>query len=316
MDQNLFELLTLLVAFVSALALGGVLNGVMELAFFRARDIGLAANRRKQYVTTVVKAVLSAGAAALTALLFVNPGIWQKVVPELATYSPALSLIALAIVAVVSYRLEVASEVPGTLHDLHTDLRKFWAEEEILSKHSLARHQSWLKGLTATTGGRSMMSSKRPLDPRLQAAIDESLSGNYRDVRFARLARRTTLQIVRYMIQGHPWRTLWSFLPFIVAVLGVALLTTNRAVESYPATPRLIVVSVAAIVIGILFSAFNIWARSTSGLRKYCDLKRREELCTLLLTRLKLLAEPAKATPGQHQQNPPGLIRRFFRAVW
>jgi hypothetical protein len=237
--------------------------------------------------------------------------------PELATYSPAVSLIAVAIVAVVSYRLEVASEVPATLHDLHTDLRKFWEEEEILSRHALARHRSWLEGLKATTGGRSMMSSKRSIDPRLQAAIDVSLSGNYRDVRFTRLARRTTFRMVWAMIQGHPWRTLWSFMPFIAAVLGVAFLTTYPAMENRPATPGLVVfVSVAAIVIGILFSAFNIWARSTSRLRKYCDLKRREELCALMLTKLKVLAQPAKALTGPQQQNRPGLIRRLFRAVW
>ncbi len=65
MDQNLLEILTLLVMLASALALSAVLNGVIELAFFRSRDIGQAANRRKQYATIVVKGVLNACVAAV-----------------------------------------------------------------------------------------------------------------------------------------------------------------------------------------------------------------------------------------------------------
>lgn len=316
MDQDLFASLALLVFFVSCLALGTVLVGVAELAFFRQQGVGQAAKQRKQYVNNVVKVTLSSGAGALVAIVFLEPDLWREVLPGFSTYVPVVSLLAVIIVAIVSYKLEVASEVPATLHDLHTDLRKFWAEEEILGRHSLLRHKSWLESLRATSGGRSMTSSKRPLDPRFQTAIDLSLNGNYRDVRFTRLARRTTIGMLRAMILGHPWRTLWLMLPWIAAVLDVALLTTYLTTENHPATPGPVIVSVATIVIGILLSGFNFWARSTSGLRKYCDLKRREELCTLMLNKLKVLAASSKTTGPHQQAPPPGVLRRLLRSIW
>lgn len=108
MDQNLFELLALLVMLISALALSSVLNGAIELAFFRARDIGQAANRRKQYATTVAKGVLNACVAAFAALLYMNPGSMKEVLPEFASYAPPVSLIAVTVATLISYRLEAA----------------------------------------------------------------------------------------------------------------------------------------------------------------------------------------------------------------
>lgn len=202
-NQSLWVPLSMLVILASYLALSTVLIGGIELVCFRCREVGQAAKRRKQYVNNVVKGVLPGLSGALVAVLVLEPGVGNEILPGFPTYSAAVSLIAVIVVAVISYRLEVSSEAPSTIHDLYSDLRYLWTEEMILSRHSLVRHRTWLEGFKATNGGRSMAASKRALDPRFQAAVDVSLAGNYRDVRFTRLARRTTPR----MVGGHDART-------------------------------------------------------------------------------------------------------------
>ncbi|ACL39076.1 hypothetical protein Achl_1082 [Pseudarthrobacter chlorophenolicus A6] len=316
MDQNPFVLPILLLGLICLLAIPTVLIGAIELAFFREQSTGQAAKHRKQYVNNVMKVVLTSAAATIAAIIFVEPDMWRDVWPEFPTYSPGVSLIAVAIAALVSYKLEVASEAPATIYDLQIDLRKSWQEEEILSKHSLALHNRWLEGFKVTDGGRSMMSSKRPLDPRFQAAIELTLEGNYRDATFRRLALLTNLRMVQAMILGHPWRMLWLLLPAVAAILSMAYLTTILVIDHRPATPGLIFLAVGFVVFGIILSIFNIWARSTARLRKYCDLKRREELCALMLSKLRVLAAPAQAVAGQPQKTRAGSLRRLFRAIW
>lgn len=314
MDQSFLVPLIVLLALIYFLAALTLISGVIELAFFRQQDTGQAAKHRKQYVNNVMKVVLTSGAAAIVTVLLLKPGT-REVWPEFATYSPMVSLVAVAIAALVSYRLELASEAPATVYDLQVDLRKSWLEEETLSRHSLALHNRWLEGFKVTDGGRSVMSSKRPLHPRFQAAIDVSLKGNYRDTTFRRLALLTTPRMVKAMILGHPWKTLWLLLPAVAALLSVAFLTAIHAVEDLPATFNTMFLSGAAIVVGILLSTFNIWARSTTRLRKYCDLKRREELCALMLHKLKVFAAPAKTVAGQPQRTPADLLRRLLNAL-
>lgn len=302
---------------VSYLALSTVLIGGIELLCFRCREIGQAAKQRKQYTDNVVKVVLPGVSGALVTVLVLEPGIGNEILQGFPTYPAALSLIAVIVVAVISYRLEVSSEAPSTIHDLYSDLRYLWTEEMILSRHSLVRHRTWLEGFKATNGGRSMAASKRALDPRFQAAVDVSLAGNYRDVRFTRLARRTTPRMVGAMMRGHPWRATYVASPIIAAVLMMASVPMYLTMENHPYTPASVLILQTAIIIaGILLSAFNIWARSTSRLRKYCELKRREELCTLMLKRLKVLATSTKTTASPQQQTPPGLIRHLLRALW
>ncbi|GAB3555464.1 hypothetical protein GCM10027404_32440 [Arthrobacter tumbae] len=314
MDQNFLVPLILLLGLIWFLAAATVLGGVIELAFFRTQDTGQAAKHRKQYVNNVMKVVLTSGAAAIVTVLLLKPDM-KEVWPEFSIYSPLVSLVAVAIAALITYRLELASEAPATVYDLQIDLRKSWQEEETLSRHCLALHNRWLKDFKVTDGGRSMMSSKRPLHSRFQAAIDLSLNGNYRDTTFRRLALLTSPRMVQAMSIGHPWKTLWLLTPAVAALLSVACLTTIQVMEHLSATFGVMLLGVASVVLGLVFSTFNIWTRSTVGLRKYCDLKRREELCALMLKKLKVLAAPAKAVHGQPQQTPAGSLRRLIRAV-
>ncbi|MEV7458212.1 hypothetical protein, partial [Pseudarthrobacter oxydans] len=352
MDQPIFIAGIITSSFVAFLALMSILMGIVEVAFFQQRIIGFTENQRKQYITNVIKAILTSGAASLATLVFVVPGLGQQDTPQLPNYAPVLTLIVVIVAALVTYRLELASESPDTLYDLHSDLRKAWLDEEDLKRHAIARRRTWLRGFEATNGGRAMVSSKRALNPDFQSAIEESLNSNYKDVRFSRLARRTTPKMVKAMLRSHPWRSLWLLTPLLAVLSMWVTLLTLWSPDSKPNILLLILAGLVSLAIGSALSYFNIWARSTTGLRKYCDLKRYEVLCKLMLTKFERLTTTAQnstafaaahtvpTTPRQTaevqapiataeqvaalqaaleahlQANSPGIIRRALRKLW
>ncbi|MET3367374.1 UNVERIFIED_CONTAM: hypothetical protein ABIE34_000595 [Jeotgalibacillus campisalis] len=337
MDQPLVIAATLASTFIACLALISIPIGIIEISFFRQRVVGLTENQRKQYITNVIKVILTTGAASLAAIVLVVPGFAQQTAPGIPNYTPALTLIVVIVAALVTYRLELASESPDTLYDLHSDLRKSWMDEEDLKRHAIARRRAWLRDFMTTNGGRSMVSSKRALNTAYQTAIDEALDHDYTDMRFKRLARLTTFKTIVAMIRGHVWRSLWLLTPLFAVLfswLTVLLLWTP---DSTPDVPALLLLGVGTLALGCAFSYFNFWARSTARLKRYCELKRYEELCDLLLTKLARAsttqkaataeAETALATSEQvaalssaleaHlQTNSPGIIRRALQKLW
>jgi hypothetical protein len=344
MDQPVFTAGVIASSFVAFLALLSILMGIVEVAFFQQRIIGFTENQRKQYITNVIKVILTSGAASLATLVFVVPGLGRENSPQPPNYAPILTLIVVVVAALVTYRMELASESPDTLYDLHSDLRRSWLDEEDLKRHSIARRRTWLRGFEATSGGRAMVSSKRALHPAFQSAIEESLNSNYKDVRFRRLARRTTPKMMNAMLRSHPWRSLWLLTPLLAVLSMWVTLLTLWSPDSKPNILLLILAALLSLSIGSALSYFNLWARSTVGLRKYCDLKRYEVLCKLMLTKFERLTTTAPITPATAQQtaaaespmataeqiaalqavleaqldatNSPGIIRRALRRLW
>ncbi len=354
MNQTAFAAGAIASSFVAFLALMSIFSGVLEVAFFRQRITGFTENQRKQYVTNVIKVILTSGAASLATIVFVLPGLGRDSTPQPPpNYTPALTLVVVIVAALVTYRMEMASEAPDTLYDLQTDLRKSWVDEEELKRHAIARRRTWLRGFEATNGGRSMIASKRPLKPDFQAAIDESLGSDYKDVRFKRLARRTTPKMIKAMLKGHPWRSLWLLTPLLTVLFSWATLLTLWSEISKPNASALVLAGFVSLTAGSALSYFNFWSRSTAGLKKYCELKRYEVLCTSMLTKLErasaaaqnphsaspardALAPCTKQTPPAEsvlataeqvaalhasleahiQASAPGLIRRGLRRIW
>lgn len=338
MDQPLLIAATLASAFVACLALISISIGIIEVSFFGQRVVGFTENQRKQFITNVIKVILTTGAASMVAIVLVVPGLAQQTAPGIPNYTPALTLIVVIVAALVTYKLEVASESPDTLFDLHSDLRKSWVDEEDLKRHAIARRRAWLRDFMRTNGGRSMVSSKRPLNAAYQAAIDKSLDYDYTDMRFKRLARLTTFKTIASMIRGHVWRSLWLLTPLFAVLfswLTVLLLWTP---DSTPDVPALLPYGVGTLALGCTFSYFNFWARSTARLKRYCELKRYEKLCDLLLTKFALRASAAHKTATAEgetqlataqqvaaltsaleahlQSSSPGIIRRILRKLW
>lgn len=318
--------------FVATLALISIFIGIIEVSCFRQQVIGLTENRRKQYVTNVLKVILTTGAASLAAIVVV-PGLANQAAPGTPNYTPAFTLLVVVVAALVTYRLEVASETPDTLYDLRSDLRKSWADEEDLKRHAIARRKAWLRNFVETNGGRSMVSSKRPLNTAFQAVIDQSLNHDYRDMRFKRLARLTTFKMMAAMVRGHLWRSLWLLMPLLAVPFFWLTLIVFWAPSSAPDIPALLVFGVGPLALGCAFSYFNFWARSTARLKRYCELKRYEEFCELLLTKLERRAaatqNPEPLATAQQvagltaliethllQTDAPGLIRRVARRLW
>lgn len=189
-----------------------------------------------------------------------------------------------------------------------------------------------------------MVSSKRALTPNFQTAIEESLNSNYKDVRFRRLARRTTPKMLVAMLRSHPWRSLWLLAPLLAVLSMWVTLLTLWSPDSNPNILLLILAGLVSLSIGSALSYFNLWARSTTGLRKYCDLKRYEVLCKLMLTKFERLTAKAHIPPPTTQQtaaagsplataeqikalqalleahreanNSPGIIRRAISKLW
>ncbi|MFE4835217.1 hypothetical protein ACFRAU_11125 [Arthrobacter sp. NPDC056691] len=324
--------------------------GIVEIAFFRQRIIGFTENQRKQYVTNVIKVILTSGAASLATIVFVIPGLGRENTPQPPSYTPILTLVVVVVAALITYRLERASESPDTVYDLQSDLRKSWLDEEDLKRHAIARRRAWLRGFEATNGGRSMVSSKRSLNPDFQDAVDESLGRDYKDVRFRRLALRTTPKMLKATLRGHPWRSLWLLTPLLTVVFSWVTTLTLWSPEGKPDASSFILPVTVSLAIGLALSYFNFWARSTSGLRKYCELKRYEALCNLMLTKFERLSAAAQeptsiaavqAAPATTQQtttasiatadqlvalqaaleahlqaDSPGIIRRALRKLW
>lgn len=328
MNQPLFIAATLVSTFVACLALITISIGIIEVSFFRERAVGLTENQRKQYITNVIKVILTTGAASLAAIVLVVPGLTQQTAQGIPNYTPALTLIVVIVAALVTYRLELASESPDTLYDLHSDLRKSWLEDEDLKRYALARRKAWLRDFKATNGGRSMVSSKRPLNTTYQAVIDESLAENYTDTRFKRLARLTTFKTMRAMIRGHVWRSLWLLTPLFAVLFSWFTVLLLWTPDSTPNVPGILLLGVGTLALGCAFSYFNFWARSTARLKKYCELKRYEKLCELLLTKLALKSTTPKAATTEQvaalslaleahlETNSPGIIRRVLRKLW
>lgn len=316
MDPGLLDFLTQLIAFGAVMSLLTVCLSSVELCCYRDRPTGRAANSRMKF-THVLKTLLASGATAMVASLSLGSESWEKIgLRDYPSYAPTILMFGLTIAAFISYRLEVASEQPDSVYDLYMDLREKWREEEVLSKSSLARHRAWLNGFIQTNGGRSINLSRRPLEPRLQNEIDVSLDNNYRDVKFVRMARCLTPRVILAIAVANPWRTAWRSLPLIVALMFTGLLITHHAATGEPASHRLAISSTVALGAGLILSIFNIWARWTSRLRTYCLLKRREQLCVLLLAKLQSLRQRAVTEPTPHPINPPGILRRLVKALW
>ncbi|MDI2037155.1 hypothetical protein [Paenarthrobacter nitroguajacolicus] len=348
MNQPLFIVATLVASFVICLAAISVIVGLIEVLFYKQRVVGLTENQRKQYITNVIKVILTTGAASLAAIVLVFPGFAQQNTPGVPNYTPPLTLLVVIVAALVTYRLELASESPDTLYDLYSGLHKSWAEQEDLKQFALARRKAWLDDFIKTDGGRAMLSSKKTLNETYQAAIDKALDSKpgvachewphikYIDTRFRRLARLTNVKMIFMMIRGYTWRSVWLLTPLLAVLLSwvaVALLWTPGAELD---APRIVLVSLT-IAIGAGLSYFNFWARSTTRLKKYCELKRHERLCAALLRNLTRTSAPQKAVPAENQPelatsqqvaelaaaieahfqtNSPGIIRRTFRKIW
>ena len=337
MNEPLFVAVTLACSFVVGLAVVSVLIGTIEVSTFDQRAVGLAEHRRKQWATNVTKTILTTGAASLATMVLVSPGQSQPSASPLPTYTPALTLFAVIVAVVIAFKLEVASESPDSLHDLHSDLRKSWIDEETLKRHAIARRRAWLRDFMTTNGGRSMLSSKRPLNSAYQAAIDESLHHDYTDMRFKRLARLTTISTIGAMIRGHVWRSLWLLTPLFAVLFSWPTALLLWTPESTPDVPALLLWGLGTLTLGCAFSYFNFWARSTARLKKYCELKRYEQLCELLLTKLarastmqkaataeneaalatsEQVAALSSALQGHLRTDPPGIFRRVLRKLW